>query len=187
MKTLLITLALAGAAIATPAAAQTLPPAVIIVVDLDSVFQTSVAGKQALVELKTRADAIQARLAQLRTSFGTEEQTLVSSRPTAAGPAATAWETKARDFQTRKTQAEQELAKRDQDLQASRQFVVKQLNDATQPILSTIMKERGASIALAEGATLQHAASIDVTPDVIARLDKALPRVVTTATAPTAK
>ena len=68
-------------------------------------------------------------------------------------------------------------------MQASRQFVVKQLNEAAQPIISTIMKERGASIALAEGATLQHAASIDVTTDVIARLDKALPRVVTAAPA----
>jgi Skp family chaperone for outer membrane proteins len=187
MKTLLISLALATAAIAAPVAAQTLPPAVIVIVDLDSVFQTSAAGKQALAELKTRADAIQARLQTLRTSFGTEEQALVSTRPTAPGAAATAWEAKARDFQTRKTQAEQELAKRDQDLQASRQFVVKQLNDATQPIISTIMKERGASIALAEGATLQHAASIDVTTDVIARLDAALPRVVSTAPAAPAK
>ena len=184
MKTLLMSLAFATTAIAAPVAAQTLPPAVIIVVDLDSVFQTSAAGKQALTELKTRADAIQGRLQQLRTSFGTEEQALVSTRPTAAGAAATAWETKARDFQTRKTQAEQELAKRDADLQASRQFVVKQLNDGAQPIISTIMKERGASIAIAEGATLQHAASIDVTADVIARLDKSVPRVVTTAAAP---
>ena len=45
------------------------------------------------------------------------------------------------------------------------------------------MKERGASIALAEGATLQHSASIDVTADVVARLDKSLPRVSSTAPA----
>ena len=184
MKTLLISLALASAAIAVPAVAQTLPPAVIVIVDMDQVFQTSAAGKTAQAELKTRLDGIQARVASLRTSFGAEEQTLAKTRPTAAGPAATAWETKARDFQTRKTQAEQELAKRDQDFQASRQFVLKQINDGAQPIITTIMKERGASIALAEGATLQHSASIDVTTDVVARLDKSLPRVSSTAVAP---
>ena len=119
MKNLLISLAVASAAIAAPVAAQTLPPAVIIIVDLDQVFQTSTAGKQALTELKTRADAIQGRLQQLRTSFGTEEQSLGNSRPTAPGAAATAWEGKVKDYQTRKTQAEQELAKRDADLQAS--------------------------------------------------------------------
>ncbi len=190
MKTLLISFALATTAIAAPVAAQVLPPAVIVIVDMDQVFQESAAGKQAQAELKTRLDGIQARLATLRTSFGAEEQTLGQTRPaqTAAAAAITAWETKAKDYQTRRTQAEAELQKRDQDFQASRQYVLKQINDGAQPIITQIMKERGATIALAEGATLQHAASIDVTTDVVARIDKSLPRVSTTApAAPAAK
>ncbi len=185
MKKMLISLALASAAIvstaAAPVAAQTLPPAVIVIVNLDQVFADSAAGKTALAELKARADGIQSRLATLRTSFGTEGENLEKTRPapTATAPIIAAWEAKARDWQTRKTQAEQELQKRDQDLQLSRQYVVKQLNDGVQPLISTIMRERGASIVLAEGATLQHAAALDVTADVIARLDKALPRVAT--------
>jgi Skp family chaperone for outer membrane proteins len=185
MKKLALALALATAAVAAPVAAQTLPPAVIVIVNMEQVYQQSAAGKAAQAELKTRLDAIQARLASLRTSFGAEEQALGQTRPTAPGPAATAWEAKVKDFTTRKTQAEQELAKRDQDFQASRSSVVRQLDGGAQPIITTIMKERGASIALAEGATLQHSAAIDVTADVIARLDKALPRV-STATPPAA-
>ena len=183
MKKLLTSLALATAAISAPVAAQTLPPAVIVIVNMDQVFQDSAAGKTAQSELKTRLDGIQARLASLRTSFGAEEQTLAKTRPTAPGPAATAWEAKVKDFTTRKTQAEQELSKRDQDFQASRQYVLKQINDGAQPIITQIMKERGASIALAEGATLQHSAAIDVTTDVVARIDKSLPRVSSTAPA----
>jgi outer membrane protein len=183
MKKLLISLALASAAIVAPVQAQTLPAAVIVIVDMDRVFNNSVAGKAAQAELKTRLEGIQARVNSLRTSLGNEEQQLAQTRPTAAGPAATAWETKVKDFTTRKTQAEQELAKRDQDFQASRQYVLKQLNDGAQPIITQVMKERGAQIALAEGATLQHSASLDVTNDVVARLDKALPRVSTTAPA----
>ncbi len=194
MKKMLVSLALASAAIApfaaAPAAAQVLPAAVIIIVDMDQVFQESAAGKQAQVELKTRLDGIQARLASLRTSFGAEEQTLGQTRPaqTATPAAISAWEAKVKDFTTRKTQAEAELQKRDQDFQASRQYVLKQINDGAQPIITQIMKERGATIALAEGATLQHAASVDVTNDVVARIDKALPRVSTSApAAPAAK
>ncbi len=187
MKTLLIALALGSAAIAAPLAAQTLPPAVIVIVDMDQVFQTSAAGKTAQAELKTRLDGIQARVQSLRTSFGAEEQTLGTTRPTAPGPAATAWEAKVKDFTARKSQAEQELSKRNEDFQASRQYVLKQINDGAQPLITQVMKERGASIALAEGATLQHSASIDVTADVVARLDKALPRVSTTAPAAPAK
>lgn len=187
MKNALKTIALAATLLATPVVAQTLPPAVIVIVDMDQVFQTSAAGKQAAAELKTRADGIQARLASLRTQYGTEEQALIKSRPTAAGPAATAWETKARDMQTRKQKDEADLAKRDQDFQASRQSVLKQINDASQPIITAVMRERGAQIALAEGATLQHSQAIDVTTDIVARLDKALPRVSTATPAAAAK
>lgn len=181
MKKLLIALALGTAAVAGPiatqASAQALPPAVIIIVDMDQVFQTSAAGKIAQGELKTRLDGIQARVQSLRTSFGAEEQTLGQTRPTAPGAAATAWEAKVKDFTTRKQQAEAELSKRNEDFQASRQNVLKLINEGAQPIITAIMKERGASIALAEGATLQHIASVDVTNDVVARLDKVLPRV----------
>ncbi|MFZ4689753.1 MAG: OmpH family outer membrane protein [Polymorphobacter sp.] len=194
MKKLLLSLALATVAplalVATPVAAQTLPPAVIVIVNLEQVYQDSAAGKTAQTELKTRLDAIQARLASLRTSFGAEEQALAKSQPaqTATPAVITAWQTKAKDYQTRKTQAEAELQKRDQDFQASRQYVLKQINDGAQPIITQIMKERGASIALIEGATLQHSASIDITTDVVARLDKSLPRVSSTApAAPAAK
>ena len=90
-----------------------------------------------------------------------------------------------KDFQTRKAKEEQDLRKRDADFQASRQSVLKQLNDAAQPIISTVMKERGATIVLAEGATLQHIAALDVTPDVVSRLDKSLPRVSTATPAAT--
>ena len=184
MKKLLIALAVSTAALSAPimapVAAQTLPPAVVIVVDMDQVFANSAAGKQAQTELKTKLDAIQARVSQLRTSLGTEEQQLGQSRPQAAGAELTAWETKVRDFTARKTQAEQEVQKREQDFQAARQYVLKQINDAAQPIITAVMRERGASIALAQGATLQNAASLDVTADIIARIDKSLPRVSTT-------
>jgi len=184
MKTLSIALALSTSALVSPvmapAFAQTLPAAVVIIVDMDQVFANSAAGKQAQTELKTKLDAIQARVGQLRTSLGTEEQQLGQSRPQAPGAALTAWETKARDFTARKTQAEQEVQKREQDFQAARQYVLQQINDAAQPIITTIMKERGATVALAQGATLQNSASLDVTNDVVARIDKSLPRVSTT-------
>ncbi|MBV8971940.1 MAG: OmpH family outer membrane protein [Sphingomonadaceae bacterium] len=184
MKTKLI-LAAAAAFVTAPALAQTLPPPVVIVVDMDRVVNDSAAGKQATAELKTRNDALQARVNQLRTQFGTEEQTLGKSQPAqgAAPAAVTAWETKARDYQQRRQAAEADVQKRIQDLQLSQRYVLKQINDGTTPIVTAVMRERGATIVLPENATLQHAASLDVTTDVIARLDKALPRVSTTAPA----
>jgi Skp family chaperone for outer membrane proteins len=185
MKTLSMALALATAAVALPAAAQTLPPAVIGIVNMDTVFNNSAAGKTAIAELKPRIDGLQQRFAQLRTQFGTEQKNLQATQPAPTAPPATktAWEAKVRDLETRQAQAQQELANRDRDIQASRQYVQKQLDDATQPIISTVMRERGITVVLHEASTIQHAASVDITNDVIARLDKATPRVSTTAPA----
>ncbi len=180
MKKMLIALALAGAAM--PVMAQTLPPAVIVTVDRQEMIANSAAAKAAQAELKPKADALQARLNTLRTSLQSEEKTLRDTAPAqGAAPAAVqAWQTKARDFETRRTQAEQEVQRRQQEIQVAEQWVVKQINDGAQPIISQIMRERGANIAVDEQVTIQHAAAIDITTDVVARLDKALPKVSTT-------
>lgn len=187
MKTMFKAAALAATfitgGVATPVLAQALPPAIIVVVDMDQVFSTSAAGKQASAELKTRFDGIQARVQALRTQYGAEEQALAKSQPTAAGPAVAPWQAKVKDMQARQQKDQAELAKRDQDFQAARQSVAKQIQDAATPIITTVMKERGASIALTEGATIAHSQGIDVTTDVVARLDKSLPRVSTAAPA----
>ncbi len=183
MKTMTKFALLAAAAIATPALAQTLPPPVIIIVDMDRVIGDSAAGKQAAGELKTRNDAIQARVASLRTQFGSEQETLQKAAPaqTATPAVIAAFQAKVNDFQKRQQTAEADLQKRGNDFQASRQYVLKQINDAATPVITAVMLERGATIVLPEGATLQHSKSIDVTADVLGRLDKALPRVSTTA------
>ncbi len=182
MKTMFKLAMLAATVVAAPALAQTLPPPVIIIVDMERVLGNSAAGKQGLAELKTRNDAIQARVASLRTQFGSEQETLQKTAPAqGAAPAAIQqFQAKVSDFQKRQATAEQDLQKRGNDLQLSQRYIVKQINDAAAPVITAIMRERGATIVLPENATLQHSASIDVTTDVLARLDKALPRVATT-------
>ena len=177
MKKTLFALALAGVAI--PAAAQQLPPAVIVLVDQNEMIDTSAAAKAAAVELKPKADALQARLNTLRTSLTAEEKTLRDTQPQqGAAPAAIqAWQAKVQDFQNRQQQAEQEVQRRQQEIEASRQWIIKQINDAAQPIIGQIMRERGATIAMDERVTIQHTPAVDITADVLARLDKALPKV----------
>ena len=186
MKKILIALAVAGAA--APVLAQQLPAAIIVTVDRQEMIATSAAAKAAQAELKPKADALNARLNQLRTSLSSEEKTLRDSQPAqGALPAAIqAWQGKVRDFDARRGQADQELQRRQQEIQQAEQWVVKQINDGSQPIISQIMRERGANIAVDEQVTIQHAAAVDITADVIARLDKALPKVSVTPPAPPA-
>ena len=164
---------------AMPALAQTLSPPVIVIVDLDRVVNESVAGKTAATEIQTKISTLQGRANTLQTQLKTDADAIQAGQAnkTLVGPAL---EARAQAFGSKQQQAQQEIQRLEQDVQRSRQYVIKQINDAAQPIITQVMRERGASIALAEGATLQHSASLDVTTDIISRINTSLPRVSTT-------
>lgn len=164
---------------AQPAAQQKAPAAVIVVVDMERVFVQSAAGKQAQAEIQTRMNALQTRATALQGQLKTEADAIQAGQAnqSLAGPAL---ETRVKAFGDKQQAAQREVGQADNEIQRSRQFVLKQLSDAVNPILTVVMREKGANLALPVGATLQHGASLDVTNDVIARLDKALPRVSTT-------
>lgn len=165
--------------IVAPASAQPLSPAIIIVVDMDQVVNESAAGKQAGTEIQGKITGLQTRATTLQTQLKTDGDSIQQGQAnkTLAGPAL---EQRIRGFQEKQQAAQQELGRAEQDIQRSRQFVIQQITQGANPIITTIMRERNASIALQKDATLQHSASIDVTNDVIARLNTQLPRVSTT-------
>ncbi len=171
-------LGLAPLAIA-PVAAQQLSPAVIVIVDMDRVVNESAAGKQAGTEIQGKITGLQTRATTLQSQLKTEADAIQQGQAnkTLAGPAL---EQRARAFQQKQQSAQQELGRAEQEIQRSRQFVIQQITQAANPIITTIMRERNASVALQKDATLQHSASLDITNDVIARLNTALPRVSTT-------
>ena len=189
MKTFLKAAALAATAltatvsVTAPVHAQT-AQAQIVIVDMDEVIGTSAAGKGAQAVLQGQANGLQARVKTLTDGFQKEEDALRTQvqNKTIAQPAL---EAKLKDLQSRKQSAETEIGGRQRSLQQSQSYVVKQIDEAAQPIITAIMKERGASIALASGATVQIANSLDITAEVVKRLNVAKPSVSTTPPAQT--
>jgi Skp family chaperone for outer membrane proteins len=171
-------LLIAGALPAT-VLAQAATPATIIVVDIERVVSQSAAGKAAMGEIQGKVTALQTRANALQGQLKTEADAIQAGQAnkSLAGPAL---DTRVKAFGQKQQSAQQELGRLENEIQRSRQFVLQQISDGVGPIVSQIMKERGANIALPKGATLQHAASLDVTAEVITRLDKSLPKVSTT-------
>ncbi|PZU47717.1 MAG: outer membrane chaperone Skp [Sphingomonas sp.] len=161
---------------AVPAAAQQLSPPVIVVVDLDRVVNESAAGKQAATELQAKGQQIQTRRTTLAGQLQSEAQAIGQGQQnkTLAGPAL---EQRVKAFQDKENAANQELGRAQEDLARSQRYVIEQITNAANPIITQVMRERGASIALQKGATIQHSASLEVTNDVIGRLNTSLPRV----------
>ena len=179
-------LALGTSSLSTAALAQAAAPATvtsIIVVDMARVASDSAAGKSGQTQLKTKLDSLQARGKTLSDSLRTEEETLLKARQ-ANTMAPEAFQAKVKDLQTKQNNARTELGNREQELQRSNAFVNQQIFNAVGPIIQAVMRERGATVVLARDAALAVAPTLDVTADVIRRLDAALPRV--NATAPAA-
>jgi Skp family chaperone for outer membrane proteins len=185
MKTLLVSAAFA-AALLTPAAvsAQAVPPATVAVVDLDRVTAECNACKTARASLQSQLTAFQNRQKALATPLETEGKSIQAAVEALNGkePDA-ALKTRAQNWETKRNQAAQEVGRQQQQLQANSQYVQKQIIDKLGPIYRQVMQRRGANVLVETGATLATSSNVDVTNDVLAALNAALPTIATTAPA----
>lgn len=185
MKTLLVTAAFAAALIAPSAAsAQAIPPAVVAVVDLDRVTQECNACKTAQAALRSQVEAYQTREKSLAAPLETEQKSIQASIDALKGkePDA-ALKSRVQTFQARQQQGAQELAAQQQQIQRNQQYIQKQIQDRLAPIYTQVMQRRGANLLVEVGSTLATAQNVDVTNDVLAALNSALPTISTNAPA----
>ena len=185
MKRLLISASLAAMAIVpTAAQAQALPAAVVAVVDLDKVTSSCNACKTARAALQSQVTALQNRQKALAGPLETEGKAIQTAVDALNGkePDA-ALKTRAQNWETKRTQAAQEIARQQQQLQANGQYVQKQIADKIGPIYTQVMQRRGANVMVEIGSTLATGSSLDVSNDVLAALNTALPTISTTAPA----
>jgi len=186
MKRLLLSVSL-GASVLIPAAAhaQALPAAVVAVVDVDRVQTTCNACKTAIAALQSQQSAQESRLKTLSAPLDTERQSIQTAVNALNGkePDA-ALKQRIQTFQTKLQQAQDEAQRAQQQLQLNQQYILKQIDDKLNPIFSQVMQRRGANLLVSQNATLATATSVDVTNDVLAALNTALPTLSTTAPAP---
>jgi outer membrane protein len=185
MKKLLVTAAFA-AAIAVPASAQAqnLPAAVVAVVDLDKVSTSCNACKTARAALQGQVAALQNREKALAAPLEAEGKSIQTAVDALKGkePDA-ALQARAQAFETKRQQGSQEIANQQQQIQRNSAYVSQQVQAKLAPIYQQVMQRRGANILVEIGTTLASASAIDVTNDVLAALNAALPSLATTAPA----
>lgn len=185
MKTLLVSAAFAAAFLAPSAAsAQALPAAIVAVVDLQRVTDDCNACKTAKAALQAQVTAEQNREKTLGTPLQTEQQSIQAAIDALKGkdPDA-ALQARIKAFQTKAQQAQDDVTRARQQLQTNEAYVQKQIADKLTPIYRQVMQRRGANLLLEVGATLAAGSSIEVTDDVLAALNTALPTLDTTAPA----
>ena len=185
MNKILISAAVVAATLAPSAAqAQAIPAAVIAVVDLEKVTADCNACKTASATLRSQLTALQNREKALATPLETEGKAIQAQIDALAGkqPDA-ALQTRVKAFQTKQQQGSQELQRQQQQIQRNQAYIQQQIAQKLGPIYQQVMQRRGATVLLEQGATLAAANSVNVTNDVVAALNTALPSIATTAPA----
>ena len=185
MKNIFLPAAIAASFVAPAAAqAQALPSAVIAVTDLNRVTSECNACKTATAALRSQAQALQAREKALVDPIQAEQKSIQAAIDALKGaePDA-ALQARVRAFQTRQQQAADELQRSQTQIQRNQQYIQQQVATKLGPIYQQVMQRRGATIMLESGSTLAAASSVDVTNEVLAALNTAMPTIVTTAPA----
>jgi outer membrane protein len=168
--------ALAFASAAAPIAAHAANPPIVII-DAHRVFAESLAGKDAQTKLKAVGDAINRELAPEAQSLETDqkglgltgksqqeaETLLRTNKPLA--DRYEAWVKRMSAFQQK-----QEL--RNREFQVTNDKAFSDVLTAAQPAVLEVMKARGASVAAESNSVMANSPDVDVTADVIARLNK---------------
>jgi outer membrane protein len=185
MKNLLVSAAMA-AAILTPAVAkaQAIPGAVVAVVDLEKVTTDCTACKAARTSLQSQVTAFQAREKALAGPLQTEQTSIQAAIDALKGKAPdAALEARMKAFEAKRQSAAQQVAAQQQQLQRNSAYVTQQVQAKLNPIYQQVMQRRGANLLIEAGNTLATSTSVDVTNDVIAALNAALPTLITSAPA----
>jgi Skp family chaperone for outer membrane proteins len=180
MRHVLFAAAVAAAALTAPTAAiaQRVPGAAVAVVDTARVYAECTACRSAQTQLQTQVNTLRTRQQTLTNQLRTEGQPLQQQIQALNGrePDA-ALRTRIQAFEQKQTQANQELSQGQQRVQSIQANVLRQINERMGPIINTVMTQRGANIAVSADAALAHAPALDITGDVLAQLNRALPSV----------
>lgn len=176
---------LAALALAAPgvAFAQATPAAAMVIVDRNRIANECNACKTALTQLQGYITQLQQRSQQLNQQLQPELQSIQQADANAqkmpAGAARTTAETQVRTraqaYQTKAESAQQELGRMDQNIQSIRAHIMDQISDRLDPIIVEVMRARSASIAVDKSVTIAHSPALDVTNDVLARFNTAVP------------
>jgi outer membrane protein len=185
MNKLLFSAALAVSLGAGSAAnAQAIPAATVAVVDLERVTSECTACKSAAATLRGQVTALQTRETTLSAPLATEQKAIQAAVDALAGkePDA-ALQARAKAWETKRQQAAQELARQQDQIKRNQAFISQQIQTKLGPIYQQVMTRRGANVMVEAGNTLATSTNVDVTADVLAALNAALPSVQTTAPA----
>jgi outer membrane protein len=168
----------------TPAAAGGMVPSgapSILVVDRGAILRTSVAGKDLIRQIDEYGKSMEAKYGEEEKKLRADAQELQEQAGVLSPEAR---QKKERELRDRGEALQKKVQEEQAAIQNGINVARTEIEKALGPILNTLFQERGATIMLDHTAIVLGSVDIDVTGEVIKRLDQVLPAVTVTPTAP---
>ncbi|HEY3919622.1 MAG TPA: OmpH family outer membrane protein [Stellaceae bacterium] len=167
--------ALALAALPPLAArSQQVAPPVLITVDVQQILRDSLVAKDVQAQMDQRTDRYTKEVTDQENDLQKTQDELEQQRTTLAPDVFNA---KMRDFQQRYDTLDTRVQVARQALQQSYNDAMTKIENTALQIISDIAAERKANIVVAKAAVLFEAPQLDITQEVIQRLDVKLPQI----------
>ncbi|WBU54180.1 OmpH family outer membrane protein [Paracoccus sp. SCSIO 75233] len=144
-------------------------PFAVVVLDFDIAYANSAWGRHTQDDLQAEAREIEAENTRLEAQLTAEEQALTAERATLS---AAEFRRKAEAFDDRAQTIRRERAQVLRDLSARAQADRNAFIEAALPVVATIMQDRRAAIVLDRSQIILTAAAVDITDELVARLDE---------------
>ncbi len=183
-KFMIAALAASTAFLPAAASAQALAAPVVAIVDIQRAQTQCNACKAALTQLEAQVASLRTLQTSLETPLRTEANALQAAGQALGGRAPdAALQARAAAFQKKQSDAQAQLAARQQTFERNRAYVLQQINTKLEPAVASVFARRGASVMLDATQVIRSAPGLDVTADVLAALNASLPSVSATAPA----
>ena len=164
----------APAAAAPPASAVKLKAPVVAVIDAQAMLEKSDAAKSATAKLESLAADLQKKISAEEEELKNEERAL-QTQQTILSPEAYA--KKRQDLQKKVTELERKVTEARRWISTTRDGVGRYIMNALQEVVAKLAEERGVDMVLPITQTLYTTPSLNITTEVMARLNKRLPDV----------
>lgn len=156
------------------APAQQVATPVIITVDVQQILRDSLVAKDVQAQMEQRTERYTKEVTDQENELQRTQEELEKERTTLAPDA---FNSKMRDFQRRYDTLDNRVQATRQALQQSYNDAMTKVENTALQIIADIAAERKANLVVAKAAVLFEAPELDITQDVIKRLDVKLPQV----------
>lgn len=143
-------------------------------VNTQEIMHESVAAKSMKEQLDAKQKLFQSEVSKKEDALRKEEQDLSKQRSVLAPEA---FEKKAKDFKSRANAAQKEAQAKGYELEAATSSSLNEIQKVVFDIVSKIAKDKGYSAVLPNTALLYADSKLDITKEVLEKLNSALPKV----------